>query len=262
VFGLGRDIQYDCKEAIRAEFTISVGVPPWKNLTASWVKDCGGHLPRSLLIGTSVSAPFDVLQDGELTPAYNITDQTTALEARLNKVKFFDMVTHSAQFYISNIDEASEIHIQSVTLTLTPSDTMTAVLENPRMAPVVGTGYIGKSGATLGRKEMKRLRIRFYCRKSGTVLVLVTLATLLFENAEFGFIKECASGSVHRRHALTAGSLMSGILLASILTGVLAACYIVRKRRRSGQDSSVTAPGSRDAKGKYTLVDQDDRLEY
>lgn len=253
---------------MRAEFSVSVAIPPWDNLTATWTKDCGGHVPRSLLIGTSVSSNFDVLQDGELNPAYNITDKTSVLGARLTKKKIVDVGSHSSIFYISNIDESSEIHIQSVTLTLAPSDMMIAVLENPRMAPVIGTGYIGKGGATLGRKETKRLQIHFYCRKGGSVVVLVTLATLLFQNVEFGFIKECIPGVSHQRHALTAGSLMSGLFTAFIFASVLACCFVIRKRRKDAQQDAVPAaavstPSSRKVRGKYTLVDaDDDGLEY
>jgi hypothetical protein len=252
---------------VRAEFSVSIAIPPWDNLTATWTKDCGGHVPRSLLIGTSVSSNFDVLQDGELNPAYNITDKTSVLGARISKKKIIDMGTHSSIFYISNIDESSEIHIQSVTLTLAPSDMMVAVLESPHMAPVIGTGYIGKTGATLGRKETKRLQIHFYCRKSGSVVVLVTLATLLFQNVEFGFIKECIPGIAHQRHALTAGSLMSGLFTAFLLASVLACCFVIRKRRKDAQKAAAaaagTTSGSRKVRGKYTLVDaDDDELEY
>jgi hypothetical protein len=241
---------------------VTIGIPPWNNVTASWTKDCGGHVPKSLLIGTSVSSNFDVLQDGELDPAYNITDNTGILDARLNKKKIYDMGIHSSLFYVSNIDETSEIHIQSVTLTLSPPDTMIAVIETPKMAPMIGTGYIGKSGVTLGRKEVKRLQIHFYCRKGGSVIVLITLATLLFQNVEFGFIKECVPGAAHQHHALTAGSMLSGLLTAFLLSSILGCCFVIRKRRRDTEKQGATLSEGRAGKGNYTLVDNDDGLEY
>lgn len=253
-------VMYECKASVSAQIYVSIGIPPWNNLTASWTKDCGGKMPKSLLIGTKVAPSYDVMQDGELEPSYNVTGLTAPWEARSKGIKILDSSSHSAMFYLTNIDDASEIQIQSVTVTLLPSDVMFPRLEDPGIPPLIGDGYIGRTGVTLKRRETKRLQIHFYCSKSGSVIVLVTLATLLFQNVEFGFLKDCVEGQVYHRSAITAGSLMTGILLAMVLSACMVVCYRARKNRqetaKAGSLANVGKPG-----GKYSLVDGEDGLD-
>lgn len=250
-------IMYDCVAAVNSLFTATIGIPPWKNLTASWTKDCGGHLPKSLVIGSGSPTNYDVLQDGELTSSYDAAKFSTPSMARRQGVHVLDASTHSALFYLTNADQTSDIHLQSVTVTM-DSNKMTAEVENPSMQPLLGAGYVTKKGAVIGRGSAKRLSLHFYCKGSGDVLVLVTLTTLLYQNVEFGFVKQCVEGRVYHRSALTAGSLLSAIFFACVATTVLACAYYVRKRRRESELSKLPFSSRKQARGKYSLVDDED----
>lgn len=258
-------VMYDCKTTVRADFQITIGIPPWNNLTASWTKDCGGNIPRSLIVGFGGPGAYDVMQDGEIETAYNLTESTTVDEARSTNKRMFEHQTHSAVFYLENIDETSDIHIQSVTVTLSPTDNLVVNVRSPSMKPLIGAGYVGRGGATLARQESRRLEIEFFCKKPGYTVVLVTLATVMFQNVEFGFVKECVAGHVHHRSALTAGSLLGAILFACVTTSALVACYVVRRRRRVAKDGGgrQQSLAKEPAKNKYTLLERDEEnLEY
>lgn len=250
-------IMYDCVAAVNSLFTATIGIPPWNNLTASWTKDCGGHLPKSLVIGSGVPTNYDVLQDGELTSTYDAAKFSTPAMARRQGVHVFDASTHSALFYLTNAGQTSDIHLQSVTVTV-DSNKLTAEVEDPSMQPLIGAGYVTKKGAVIGRGSAKRLSLHFYCKGSGDVLVLVTLTTLLYQNVEFGFVKHCVEGRVYHRSALTAGSLLSAIFFACVATSVLACAYYVRKRRRDSELSEVPFSSRKQARGTYSLVDDED----
>lgn len=249
-------IMYECKAAVTADFDVTIGIPPWTNLTASWTKDCGGQIAKSLLIGTGIAQSFDVLHDGELAPMYNVSGIIGSPNImRPAGVKEVDSNTHQGIYYVTNVDETSPIHIQSVTVTTDPSSILSVAIEKPSIQPVIGDGYITKEGGILRRKEAQRLSLQYYCRATGSVVVLVTLSTLLYQNVEFGFVKDCVEGRVFHQSALTAGSLMTALFLAAILTAVLSCCYVVQRRKREAAllDAAVGKGGRR--KGTYTLVD-------
>jgi hypothetical protein len=246
-------IMYECKASVSAEFSVTIGIPPWKNLTASWTKDCGGRVPKSLLVGTTISSSFDVLQSGELSQSFNVSGLASAYEARRRNVYFYDEDAHAALFYLTNADDTSNIRIQSVTVTMMPSGLMSTEIENPTLQPLIGDGYLSRSGATLGRHEAKRLALHFYCRSAGDVVVLVTLATLLYQNVEFGFVKACKEGKVYHHSALTAGSFMTAIFLAFLATAAMGCCYFVRRKRHEA--TLLKSATRKTGRGRYELVD-------
>jgi hypothetical protein len=268
-------IIYNCNSAGTAEFSASFAIPPWRNLTASWTKDCGGGLPKSLLIG--MDTKFDVFQDSELDPRFNATGigaeaaiASAAASPGPSQVALLDESKHSVLFFLSNIDASSELHFQSVSLSISPPKVMFSEIETPSLPPLIGNGYLSPTGGIIPRKGALRLDLRFYCREAGSVIVMVTLAMLLYDNVEFSFVKHCAEGHVHHRSAATAGSVLGAMLVACVATACMVCIVMIGKRRRdallSHTQPRTGSPTSRNdkpntRKGAYRLVD-DDELEY
>jgi hypothetical protein len=268
-------ILYECKESSSVDFAATIAIPPWRSFSASWTKDCGGRVPKSLLIGFDTE--FDVFQDGELDTRYNATGvgskaaiATASTTPGPGQVRLFDETTHATVFYLSNSDASAALDIQSVTLSVTPSNLMSAEIETPTIKPLIGDGYLAATGGSIPKKGAMRLDLRFYCRRSGNVIVLVTLATLLHDNIEFSFVKHCVQGQMHHRSGVTAGSLLGAIFVACVATACIVAIVLCRKRRRdallSAPQPGLAVPRTNKSqaggqKGPYSLVD-DDELEY
>lgn len=221
-------VLYECKAATRAQVTFSVAIPPWDNVTTTWRKDCGGNSAQSLLIGTTTSGSFDVMLDGELDAKYNVSD-TTTMDSVNDAVKIIPETTNSAHFYLTNSDETSDIHIQTISTTMSDPNIVSAYVKLPMLK---ASSYLSSTGGTLARKETKSLQLHFICKNAGKSLVLVTLPTLRYKNVEFGFIKKCTEPKAlhHSGFLSTAGSILGVLLLLCIGT---TGFYVYRRKRSS-----------------------------
>lgn len=236
-------VLYYCAETTaKANIKFTLGIPPWDNVTASWRKTCGGTHSEAVLIGTTGSGSFEVMQDGELNEKYNVTENTS-VEQAYEKVAEIDGATGSVRYYITNSDDTSDIHIQTIATTMSNPDVVSAIVE----VPFTGTGsFLAPSGGTIARKETKSLKLRFVCKKVGESLVLVTLPALKYKNVEFGFLKHCLAPVVrhHSGFLNTAGSIMGTMLVLAIVGGI--ALWVHMRRRAQG--------------AKYAAVPTNDRI--
>lgn len=235
-------VLYYCAETTaKANIRFTLGIPPWDNVTASWRKTCGGTHSEALLIGTSGSGSFEVMQDGELSAKYNVTENTS-VEQAYGKVEEIEGSMSSVKYYITNSDDTSEIHIQTIATTMSNPDVVSTIVE----VPFTGSGsYLGPSGGTIPRQETKSLKLHFACKKVGESLVLVTLPTLKYKNVEFGFLKHCLAPAVrhHSGFLQTAGSIMGTILVLAVVGGI--ALWVQMRRRAQGAKYAPVATTDR-----------------
>lgn len=231
-------VLYYCAEtSAKANIRFTLGMPPWDNVTAAWRKTCGGTHSEALLIGTSGSGSFEVMQDGELSEKYNVTENTS-VEQAYGKVEEIEASMSSVRYYITNSDETSDIHIQTIATTMSNPDVVSTIVE----VPFTGSGsYLGPSGGTIPRHETRSLKLHFVCKKVGESLVLVTLPTLKYKNVEFGVLKHCLAPAV--RHHLgflhTAGSILGTILVLAIIGGI-GLWVQIRRRAQEAKYSRVS----------------------
>lgn len=221
-------VHYHCVEtSAKATIKFTLGIPPWDNVTASWRKTCGGTTSEALLIGTSGSGSYEVMQDGELNAKYNVTEQSS-VEESYGKIEEIEGSKSSVRFYISNGDDISDIHIQTIATTMSNPDVVSAMVDVPFTGSSV---YLSAAGGTVPRGQTRSLKLRFTCKKLGESLVLVTLPTLKYKNVEFGFLKHCLAPSVrhHSGFLQTAGSIMGTIFFLVTFGGV--AIWVYMRRR-------------------------------
>lgn len=220
-------ILYTCEQtSARANIRFTFGIPPWENMTATWRKVCGGTHSRGLLIGTEGSKSFDVMQEGELSPHFNVTTNDLALEESYGTITELDGKKSSSKFYLTNTDENSDLYIQTIAITMSHPEVVRAVVEDP-----FGSSYLPPTGGVIGRSETKVLKIHYICRAKGASLVMVTLPVQKFKNVEFGFIKHCLAPTVHRGSGflVTAGSLLAAIFVFAVCGGAGVWYYLKRK---------------------------------
>ncbi|KAI0565531.1 hypothetical protein FGB62_17g329 [Gracilaria domingensis] len=226
-------ILYECQATATANIVFSVAIPPWDNMTAVWRKDCGGKHSQSLLIGTSGPGSFEVVHEGEVSPQYNVSDNTYIGSAH-GAVEEIPGNKDYKMFFITNSDDTSEIQVQTVSLTMSDPTIVTPIVQT---SMVSSSKYISASGGVIGRKETKQLYLHFICKREGKSLILVTLPILRYRNIEFGFMKECFEPKVHRHSGFlqTAGSIMGFMLLLAVVGGGAGWVYWRRRSRRMGK---------------------------
>lgn len=224
-------LYHQCEQtSATAAIKFTFAIPPWNNITASWRKTCGGSHSKSLLIGTTGSNSFDVMQEGELNSKYNVTD-STSIENAFGMIHEVPENLDHKRFYLTNSDEESDIHIQTiVTTVMTDQDVVSASVEVPLGG---SSSYIPRGGAVVVRRQTKSLLLHFVCKKKGQSLILVTLPIVKYKNVEFGFIKLCNEPHAlhHSGFLQTAGSIMWTIMLLAVVGGIGGWVYI---RRRPG----------------------------
>lgn len=218
-------VLYECERSATANVNFMTGIPPWDNVTASWRKDCGGTVSQALLIGTGGEESFDVMQEGELKPEYDISEVTTVNNVD-PRVKVLGTESHSMKFYLTNSDETSAIHFQTISMTMSNPDVLTAVVNTD------GALGLSTGGGVLEREDVRTLTVYLICKKEGKSVVLVTLPTVRYKNVEFGFVKECDGAPLVYSHSgfmRTADSLI-GVLFVLVTLGGIGFCiYRVKK---------------------------------
>ena len=229
-------VYYECNAMSKAEIKFSVAIPPWDNVTASWRKDCGGSYSQALLIGTTGAKSFDVMQDGELSPKYNVTESSTLSDVSSSIVQIPGS-KKSARFFLTNSDDTADLQIQTISTTMSNPEVMGTFIRTQTLAAV---SSIPESGTVLPRQQTKALNLYFMCKKAGKSIVLITLPVLRYKNIEFGFVKECYEPkSYHQSGFLqTAGSIL-GTVLAILILGGLASFIYIRRRTSEAKYARV-----------------------
>lgn len=219
-------ILHECDRKSVANIRFTAAIPPWDNLTATWRKDCGGSVSQSLLVGTEGEDSYDVIQEGNLLPEYKVTESTTVDNVD-SKVKFVPVSERSIKFYLTNADDTSDIHFQTITTTLSDPDVLNAYVGTD------GTSGLNANGGILERDSVRTLLILFVCKQAGKSVVLITLPSVRYATAEFGFVKECDGAPMTYTHSgflSTAGSLLDVILVLAVISGIALCVYAAKKK--------------------------------
>lgn len=238
-------ILHECDRKSVANIRFTTAIPPWDNVTATWRKDCGGYVSQSLLVGTEGEDSFDVIQEGTILAEYKVTDSTTVDNVD-NKVKFISVSEHSIKFYLTNADDTSDIHFQTITTTLSDPDVLSAYVGTD------DTSSLNANGGILERDSVRTLLILFVCKQAGKSVVLITLPSVRYATAEFGFVKECDGAPMTYTHSgflSTAGSLLDVILVLAFISGIALCVYTARKKNGARYqavrtDDPASAPAS------------------
>lgn len=243
---------YTCSGRANATIGVSVPIPPWDPLTASWEKDCGGGAPTGLSVGTSAGAA-DVVAGGLTTPAF---DQASAVRLAAAGRYTVSANASTSTFYLENTAAPSlpALHLDGIALTVT----------NPavvRVNVLGGSGFLdGRGGAELGGGDARRLKLRYVCLAHGVAAVVVTVPTLRYANVEWGVVKACEAGPVRRvgwswRSISGVEDAIAGVLAIAVLGGV---CLFQRRRRRAAAAGGAAAVSAVSPRIKYQLAADDD----
>lgn len=221
---------YECKGHAKAKITLKLPVPPFDDLVVEWIKDCGGGLPKGLMIGTKPGAK-DVIEHGRAHEAFESQEYTpgAVYKRELNrsslKVVSPDIMNIEFYFKNENMDTISPLHFDQVISTVSESKVL-------RVQPSQLSGsYFSSEGGLLRPGESKTLDLRMVCLKAGSSIVTVTLPLLKYRNMEFSFIKMCVAPKEHQElfHWWNVGAI-EDIVLLGVAVGVVFCCVIARKR--------------------------------
>lgn len=228
---------HDCERKSVAKVTFTVAIPPWDNLTATWRKDCGGDVSQSLLVGTEGEDSYDVIQEGSLLPEYKVTESTT-VDSVDSKVKVIPVGERSVKFFLTNADDTSDIHFQTISTTLSDPDVLHAFVGTDEASS------LNANGGVLERDSVRTLLILFVCKRVGKSVVLITLPSVRYATAEFGFVKECDGAPMTYTHSgflSTAGSLLDVILVLAFISGIALCVYTAKKKSEARYQAVPTS---------------------
>lgn len=230
-------VMYEClKPTGSSEISISVGIPPFNNLTASYKKECGGAESSAIIVGTT-DGGFDVVDRGHATPRFTLGVGNIGTE---HSEQHFHLPgnTSSWTVYLSYNSTSPAIHQSTdavlhsgrLALTIESPDTVVANVAlskkgTLRWAPVDNVGV------ALGQGDVLRMDFNFYCRRVGESRILVTVPLLQYDSLEFGLAKECTHAASAKRSGglfLTAGTSFTGVLAIALL----ACCFVVYRARQ------------------------------
>eukprot|EP00188_Purpureofilum_apyrenoidigerum_P006087 Plantae.Rhodophyta-Purpureofilum_apyrenoidigerum.ctg8825.p1 GENE.Plantae.Rhodophyta-Purpureofilum_apyrenoidigerum.ctg8825~~Plantae.Rhodophyta-Purpureofilum_apyrenoidigerum.ctg8825.p1 ORF type:complete len:588 (+),score=135.74 Plantae.Rhodophyta-Purpureofilum_apyrenoidigerum.ctg8825:137-1900(+) len=221
-------INYECRGEATGMINLSVGLPPFDPLVATWKKECGNStiygtsssssaVPLPLDIGTA-SGQFDVMHAGKPTDRFHLDFDSGMNDEGLFR---FETTDHKAIFYLRNTAESGEpLNLHAATVTVRDREVLYADTE-------FGTTNIYPG------KEM-RLPVRLVCLRDGVSSALVTISTAAYGNIEFGFSKACQA-PVKREESgflTTSKSLFNAMLLLTLIVGAIV-IHHMRKRGMS-----------------------------
>ncbi|KAJ8904524.1 hypothetical protein NDN08_001042 [Rhodosorus marinus] len=245
LFGLSLLVVYGCKVDKKAEATITmtIPVPPWDPVVATWKKKCKPSTPSELNIGTSLEKA-DVIANGVVAKEFNI-EYESGLSFKKSHYRI-DLFRHNQKFYVSNQD--NEINIHEVIIETKDN----SILEVQVVVPKRGAAdYIREDETQIGAGQRKILNLRFICFLEGETSVLVTLSTAKHGPIEFGFVKACYAGVkvIGSGFLRTSGSLFYifiavGVVVAvSMLWGMRKYAGSLLASRRSYAPVAQARPG-------------------
>ncbi|GAB0491030.1 hypothetical protein MMPV_002273 [Pyropia vietnamensis] len=243
---------YTCAGRANSTIGVSVPIPPWDSLTASWEKDCGGGAPTALSVGTS-SGATDVVAAGLTTPAF---DQASAVRLAAAGRYTVSANATTSTFYLENTAAPSlpALHLDGIALTVTNS----AVV---RVSVLGGSGFLDSHGGMeLGGGQARKLKLRYVCLARGVAAVIITVPTLRYTNVEWGVVKACESGPVLRvgwswRSISGVEDAIAVVLAVAVLGGV---CVFQRRRRRAAAAGGAAAVSAVSPRIKYQLAADDE----
>lgn len=229
-------VGYNCASKGDAVIKATIAVPPFKNITASWRKDCGGKTPRNLQVGTSEDG-YDVVDNGRPTPRYMVGIENIGT-AHSEEHLHLPGNQSDWVFYIMNNDTMpgagspdTAMHIGHIVATVEQPSVLMPVPPEVYEEAALGWRAMERAPYALGAGAKLKVRVHMVCREKGESRVLMTVPVLGYKQLEFGLAKECEHGGLSyssSEFVLTVGDLFW------IVVGVLVfscACFYVRRRR-------------------------------
>lgn len=231
-------VGYECSRQVEATIDASIAVPPFKNISVSWKKDCGGNYASNLQVG-SQEGGFDIVDDGQPTPRYMVAIENIGTE---HSEEHLHLPGNQSvwTFYLKNADDTNTasqhtaMHIGRLSATVEQPDVLFP------QSPVVYAWAAGGwqvnqvSPFSLEAGDTLKVVMPLICRSLGESRVLITVPVLGYKQLEFGVAKECTHvGQVLHsgEFVFTVGRLFWGAVLIAIC--LLALAYV--RRRRTGK---------------------------
>jgi len=226
---------YKCKKTGSSQLDMTIPVPPFKDVRASWTKDCVvsdayKQVQRKrekeandlFTIGTDRGEP-DVFREHVVASKFKMT-MADFLRPPSPDFQLFSQNVMVKSFYVEYAENEGANPLVVHDLSISVSDpSVVAVLIDTESSEFA-------EGIELDPGEKADINLRMICKQRGAVNVLVSLSMEGLDKVEFGFVKEC----LHRprkirrsRMAVTAGG-MTKVILFVALTGVTLLAFRMR----------------------------------
>lgn len=184
-------VTYDCKKDGKHKVNLTVPLRPFRDLTGTWEKDCGGGVADGLNIGTDgidESGIHDIVHNGITRKSWLLG--LSATSGRIgNGAPIVNTSIRIQDLWISN--NGIGVHVAPEVITVEKPDYLSVTASRSTVGHGGGgSDYIGNDGLLATGGKM-RLRLRIVCKKKGRSLVLVTLPIKSFQKIDLGFVKEC-----------------------------------------------------------------------
>lgn len=223
-------VMYECHSFSKAFVDVRIAVPPWHDLTATFLKDCGGSFPHFLSVGTTKTGD-DIVKEGVAKGSLSKQKAGTSLGALGDQSIILDVPEdkHVLDLYVRHVGTANDgsLHFSDAVVTV----------HNQRILRVITKGHLGKAlwshGGVLEGGETFDLSLHFACLRKGRSTVTVSFPLLRYRTMEFSFTKNCGVPSVHQSNSLFNVKAIEDLALAAVVLAALALLVCLRLRRNS-----------------------------
>lgn len=189
-------VLYGCESLGVGTITATIALPPFKDVSMTWEKDCGGGLETSLnVVGDIKDRRSGIIVQGRAVNEF----------AREALVGDDNRVPHSADSVSFFVSAREGISIGPPSASSNDGRIV--------LAEIVGSL---REGGTLGENE-KRIDIRVRCRKVGDVRVTVTVPVVDRVAAEWIFYKQCFGPQDERRSSRPLWLFIGAIVVLWVL---------------------------------------------
>eukprot|EP00177_Eucheuma_denticulatum_P008787 GFKZ01015962.1.p1 GENE.GFKZ01015962.1~~GFKZ01015962.1.p1 ORF type:complete len:592 (+),score=79.64 GFKZ01015962.1:329-2104(+) len=233
-------LNYECAMKGSSDVLVSVGIPPFNNVTTTFEKECGGNIASQLRIGNEEGGS-DIVDQGKPTSKYMVSIDHIGTE---HSEEHLHLPGNQSDWtiFLSNADgdgdgavaKDSAVYLGRIGVTVEKHDVIAAVTPSLSVRGSLGWRDAGNLGSELYPGDNVRLSFHFACKRKGESRLLITIPLRDYDNLEFGIAKECdheASAHKSRQWVLTVDNVFWGTSL--IFLGALAV-YCLRRR---GKDS-------------------------
>lgn len=233
-------IGYDCLKQGETTIEATIAIPPFKNVSATWKKDCGGKAAYNIQVG-SEEGGFDIVDNGQATPRYMVAIENIGAD---HSEEHLHLPGNQSEwvFYVKNDEDVSTssehtaMHIGRLSSTVEQPD---VVFPQPPIVLAWDAGswtVTQRSSYILRAGESLKVIMPLICRNIGESRVLITVPVLNYKQLEFGVAKECTHigrAMKAEEFVFTVGKLLWTVVFFVIF--VLALFYV---RRRAAEKAS------------------------
>lgn len=239
-------ITYDCKAHGKHRIILRVPLRPFKELVATWEKDCGGGVATGVHVGTTGVDDSDgfnnVVRAGVANASWLVG--LSATSDRLSdehEPVVVNTSTRVKDLWVSN--RGISLYVGRHVVTVEKPDVLSVhtarslvknnggILSgnshvmndfNAYSTSSSGSAYdrahpSGSDGLLLPSNSKLRLRLRLICKKKGRSLVLLSLPIKSFNKVDLSFIKQCrAPRQIHHNSSFFSSANFSMIVLSIV----------------------------------------------